>query len=101
MITILAILLMISVIGNGILLHGVRELDGQLKAKPKALAAPVKAVCDCEHPLSMHDDQEGCAAKLIRIQGQLMKNSFTCPCKKYIGPLPMTEYFDDQLKELT
>lgn len=98
-ITILAMLLMISIVGNAILLLGVRELEAKAKAKPKAIEAP-KAICDCEHPLSMHDTIDGCAAKLIRVQGQLMKNSYTCPCKKYIGPVPMTQYFDDQLKEL-
>src|SRR6476661_138614 len=66
----------------------------------KEIEVVKKAMCECGHVSSMHKDNTRCQQETFYLDGVLCKQSFRCRCRKYVGPVPMTQYFDDQL-ELT
>lgn len=94
------IMLVLSIVNSAIAFKLLMTKQVQAPAPVKEIER-VKAICDCDHPMSMHTDEKGCTQQLFRLDGQITNKSYTCYCKRYIGPLPLTQYFDDQIKELT
>ena len=58
-----------------------------------------RAVCECGHESSKHNGR-GCQQQMFKLDGQLTKNSYVCFCTKYVGPEPLSEYFDDMARQL-
>jgi hypothetical protein len=65
--------------------------DKQIESDPTP-----KPVCGCKHDLAFHGP-DGCEQYMILIDGRVMQKSYKCRCQKYTGPVPLTQYFDDQL----
>lgn len=59
-----------------------------------------KAMCECEHPSSVHNERGRCRQEMFMLDGIQTSKSYQCFCAKYTGPTPLSEYFDDQAREL-
>lgn len=64
------------------------------RRKPK----PVKAICDCGHPLAMHDPDDGECHASDRTKDWYWQDEVKvypeCACRKYVGPQPIASMFD-------
>lgn len=58
-----------------------------------------KAMCECGHVSSYHDDK-GCRQHVFVIDGTELNKSVECYCKRYVGPLPIQEIFDEKMREI-
>jgi hypothetical protein len=73
------------------------------KVVTKEIEVVKKAMCECGHVSSTHKTNTGTCQALTFFtdEGRVkLSRSIECPCQKYTGPLPLTEYFDDQMREL-
>jgi hypothetical protein len=79
------------------------KLNPVVKTEVKEIEVIKRAVCECEHISSNHKNGTGSCQALTFYtdEGKVkLSRSIECPCTKYTGPVPLSEYFDDQIKEL-
>lgn len=76
-------------VGGGLVLVG--WLAGRISRK--TAADPNKPICACDHPVSMHREEGGCAAEIKRPHSHKGFEWVKCPCLRYVGPLPLDQYW--------
>lgn len=70
------------------------------KEKVKEIEVVKKAICECDHASSFHDKTGKCRKQMFRLDGQVTKTAYECDCRKYTGPIPLTQVYDEQYREL-
>lgn len=99
------LLLMMLVLTNVVHMYRYQQLEnnGPKKIEYKEIEVVKKAMCECEHVSSFHKGNTGTCQALTFYtdEGRVkLSRSIECPCTKYTGPVPLSEYFDDKLREL-
>lgn len=67
--------------------------------KSSKTVTSVQAVCGCSHDLAMHDPEtKRCYAEITRKKyskqgGHIGFDYVSCPCRQYVGPLPVESFF--------
>jgi len=98
---VLLILFFISMAANAALAAKVAYNHAHpiVKTQYKEIEVVKKAICECDHESSKHNNS-GCQQQMFTLDGNTTTKSYKCFCTKYVGPIPMTQYFDDQMREL-
>jgi hypothetical protein len=71
-----------------------------VKVEYKEIEVVRKAMCECDHPSSMHTDTGGCQQEMFKLDGHTVKKSYKCFCQRYVGPEPIIDMFDQQMRQL-
>jgi hypothetical protein len=59
---------------------------------------PVEAVCGCSHHHSMHDPETGACNATVRVTRYGGSWDYVpCACVRYSGPLPLPEYYANEI----
>lgn len=76
--------------------------EAKTKVVYKEIEVVKRAVCECSHVSSMHklDGTGSCGSDTFYIDGLKINKSIKCPCRRYTGPLPVVDYFDDQMRQI-
>lgn len=98
---ILLCMLVASMLANmGFVANTVRlHMNPLVKTEYKEIEVIKRAICECSHESSKHDNK-GCRQQMFKLDGHSVNKSYECYCVKYVGPTPMSEYFDDALLQL-
>ena len=103
----IAVVIMINLlaatnVGWAIRVHQITA-NAPTKIEYKEIEVVKKAMCECDHVSSAHKAGTGpCQTLTFFTDGGKVKTNkaIECPCTKYTGPIPLTQYFDDQQREL-
>lgn len=81
----------------GAIIFAVGALTGWCLARPlRRQRPPAVPTCQCRHPLAVHDPRTNRCDEMIRRRAT--DTSFSrweqCPCRRYVGPVPLSSVFD-------